>query len=1161
MDLARVSLEDKYRAVAGPIFLTGIQALVRLPIVQQLRDRRAGLHTAGFVSGYRGSPLGGLDQQLWRARAHLERHGVRFQPGLNEDLAATAVAGTQQLAALPGARYDGVYALWYGKAPGVDRSGDALRHGNAAGSARHGGVLLVAGDDHACKSSTLPSQSEHAFVDWGIPVLNPSGVQEVLDFGLVGWALSRYSGCYVGMIALADTMDSSATVSADLDRLTLQLPGDFTLPPEGVNFRVGLSPLEQEELLHRHRLYAALAFARANGLDRTVIESPRARLGIISVGKAYLDVRQALHDLGIDDRRAAELGIRLYKVGMPWPLDRLGVRRFARGLEEILVVEEKRALIENQVKEQLYHDSDARPRVVGKFDEHGAWLLPSTGDLSPGQIARAIAERLRPDQRDGRVRARLEAIEASERALAAAGPGKTRTPFFCSGCPHNVSTRLPEGSHGMAGIGCHYMVRWMDRHTDLFSQMGAEGVHWIGQAPFTSEPHVFANLGDGTYFHSGILAIRAAVAAGVNITYKILYNDAVAMTGGQKLDGSLDVARLSRQLAAEGVRRIAVVGDTAEPEGDFAPGTSFHRRKELDALQRELRATPGCTALIYDQTCAAELRRRRKRGLAPDPALRVFIHDGVCEGCGDCSERSNCASVEPIETEFGRKRAINQSSCNKDFSCLEGLCPAFVTLRGAELRRGARADGSELERAVGELPLPPARPLDEPWNVIVTGVGGTGVVTIGALLGMAAHLEGKGSRVLDMTGLAQKGGAVISHVRIGAQPDAIHTPRIPTGSADLLLACDLIVAAGRDAVTKLGAGRTHSVVNTHLAPTAEFVLDNEVRYEPSEFLALLHEASRSMDRVDATSLATALLGDAIAANLFLLGYAFQRGLVPLGLEALERAIALNGVAVEANRQAFAWGRLAASDPARVEAIAERSAPHRRERLSRNLAELVERRSRHLVAYQGAALAERYRALVEQVRAAEACVLPGSQALASAVARSYHRLLAYKDEYEVARLYTDGSFRRQLEAQFEGEFRVELQLAPPLFARRDPLTGRPRKRAYGPWIFPVLRLLARCKGLRGSPFDPFGYTRERRMERALIREYEASVRVLLAGLSQQNHELALRIAALPEQIRGFAEVKQRNRERVRRAERELLDRFLKHEHLPWPDEPEAGAHSA
>jgi indolepyruvate ferredoxin oxidoreductase len=1154
MGLAPVSLDQKYTLWNGQIYLTGIQALVRLPLLQQIRDRALGLDTAGFISGYRGSPLGGLDIQLAGAREHLDRHDIRFQSGINEDLAATAVWGTQMLDPAH-ARHDGVYAMWYGKAPGVDRSGDVIRHGNASGTSPRGGVLVIAGDDHECKSSTLPSQSEYAFVDWGIPVLNPASVQEVLDYGLYGWALSRFAGCWVGMVALADTMDSSATVDANPNRVSIALPEDYEAPPGGLHYRPSVPPLELEKLAHLYRIRAALAFGRANQLNRTTVDTPDAWLGIVSTGKAYLDLCQALDDLGIDP---VAFGIRIYKVGMSWPLERSGILEFTKGLEEILVVEEKRGLIEDQIKQYLFHARNARPRVVGKLDDRDEPLLAATGALSPGTIALAIARRLPERLKTERLRQRIEQLWRGQQALDAAADIQTRTPFYCSGCPHNLSTKLPEGSRGLAGIGCHYMVRWMQRNSETYSQMGGEGVQWIGQAPFTREEHVFANLGDGTYFHSGILAIRAAIAAGVNITYKILFNDAVAMTGGQPLDGALSVPQLTRQLEAEGVRRVAVVTDQPARYGQDAgltPGTTVHPREGLDALQRELRETPGCTVLIYDQTCAAELRRRRKRGTAVEPALRVFINEAVCEGCGDCSEQSNCVSVEPIETWLGRKRTINQTSCNKDYSCLNGLCPAFVTIRGGRLRQAVGAEELESDE-FDDVPRPAAADLEEPWNLVVTGIGGTGVVTLGALMGMAAHLEGKASTVLDMTGLAQKGGAVFSHVRIAEKPEHIHSSRIPTGKAQALLACDLVVAASRDSVVKLDYEKTRCVVNTHVVPTADFVLNNEVRYDPSRFLTLIHEYSRSIDPIDATGIATRLLGNGVAANVFMLGYAYQKGLVPLSTEALEGAIALNGVAVEFNLRAFRWGRRAAHDPASLRRQLGLSGVEATG-ASPSLDETIERCGRELIAYQNAALARRYRERVEVLRSACERVCPESEALALAVARNYFKLLAYKDEYEVARLYTNGAFFERLNGQFERGARVELNLAPPLFSRPDPVTQRPRKVRFGPWLFPVLRVLAHCRFLRGTPLDPFGYTRERRIERQLIAEYEDTLQVLVASLSADNFDLAVQIASLPEEIRGFGEVKLASCERVKRQERQLLDRFLKREY-PHADEPGDGA---
>ncbi len=1134
---AAVSLDDKYELEEGRVYLSGVQALVRLPMDQRRVDEAAGLNTAFFVSGYRGSPLGGLDQQYLRAGAFLKRHHIHIRPAVNEDLGATAVWGTQQTGLGPGARYDGVVGLWYGKGPGVDRCGDVFKHGNLAGSAKYGGVLLLAGDDHAAKSSTAPHQSEYTFIDASVPVLNPSGVQEVLDYGRLGVALSRYSGCWIGLKTIAETVDSSASIYADPHRLDILMPDDFELPDGGLNIRWPDPPMDQEYRLHKYKLYAALAFARANGLDRVVIDCPRRRLGIVTTGKSYLDVRQALDDLGIDEELAAEIGLVVYKVGMSWPLEREGIRRFAEGLEEVLVVEEKRAVIENQLKEQLYNwRADVRPRVVGKFDDQGEWILPSTGELTPARIARAIAARIERFHTSERVKERLAFLEQKEGALDRMTGYAQRIPFFCSGCPHNTSTRVPEGSRALAGIGCHYMVTWMDRSTDTFSQMGGEGVAWVGQAPFTDENHVFVNLGDGTYFHSGTLAIRQAIAAGVNITYKILYNDAVAMTGGQPVDGQLTVPQMTQQLAAEGVKKLVIVSDEPEKYGlrpGFADGVTTHHRDDLEALQRELRDVPGVSVLIYDQTCAAEKRRRRKRGLFPDPPKRVLINDAVCEGCGDCSVQSNCLSVIPLETEFGRKRTIDQSSCNKDYSCVKGFCPSFVTVHGGNLRRPPAA-AAPADPGGAELPLPSVTALGAlPYNILITGVGGTGVVTVGALLGMAAHIEGRGVTVLDMTGLAQKGGAVTSHVRIASTPEDIHSVRLAAGTAHLVLGCDIMVAASHDALAKMQRGVTQCVVNEHRTYTGEFTQNPDMVFGRDRMRGLISDATgeRDSEFLDATRLATGLLGNSIGANLFLLGYALQKGLVPISFEALLRAVELNGVAVELNKKALMWGRHAAVDLRAVEALVAPSV-EALDPQTKSLDELIAHRSSALAQYQNEAYAARYRHFVEQVQAAEHEKTPGRTGLAEAVARYYYKLLAYKDEYEVARLHTDGRFLDKLRNQFEGDYSIKFHLAPPVLATRDPATGVPVKKTYGAWMWTALRVLARFKFLRGTPFDPFGGTEERQTERRLIRDYEGVIGDLLGELSYANHGVAVEIAGLPDAIRGYGHVKEAN---VRKAE--------------------------
>jgi indolepyruvate ferredoxin oxidoreductase len=1158
-----VGLDDKYTLRSGRAFMTGTQALVRLPMLQRVRDLAAGLDTAGFISGYRGSPVGGLDQALWKAKRYLVEHHVVFRPGVNEDLAATSIWGTQQVNLYPEAKYDGVFAMWYGKGPGVDRCGDVFKHANSAGTSKHGGVLVLAGDDHAAKSSTLAHQSEHVFKACCIPMLNAASVQEYLDLGLHGFAMSRFSGCWVAFKCVTDVIESGAVVEIDPQRVQTVLPSDFAMPPGGLNIRWPDGFLEQEARLLDYKVYAALAYCRANRLDRIIWDSPRAKLGIITTGKSFGDTLQALADLGIDERVAADAGIRLYKVAMSWPLEPQGARRFAEGLEEILVVEEKRQVIEYQIKEELYNwrEGSRPPRVVGKFDDNGEWsiaagqpagnwLLPAHYELSPALIAKALASRLSRlgiDKLLGeRYRERVAYLEFKEKALARPRVVANRQPYFCSGCPHNTSTRVPEGSRALAGIGCHFMALWMDRNTATFTHMGGEGAPWIGQAPFTSCPHVFANIGDGTYFHSGLLAIRAAIAAGVSMTYKILYNDAVAMTGGQHVDGPLDPAMISRQIAAEGVRDIVAVVDEKEPlppDLDWAPGVTIRPREDLDAVQRELREKKGVSAIIYVQTCATEKRRRRKRGEFPDPPRRVVINELVCEGCGDCSVASNCLSVEPLETEFGRKRTINQSACNKDYSCLKGFCPSFITVEGGALRKGKAASaGGEAEFPA--LPQPPTHELARPHATLVTGIGGMGVITIGQIMALAAHLEGKGATVLDMSGLAQKFGPVMSHVRIARSPGELHSVRVGVGAADLVLGGDLVVTSGTEALSKMNDKTTKVVVNATVSPTADFVKNPDWQLPGARLEADIAEAAgaKNVDFVRAGGLATALMGDAIFTNMFMLGYAFQKGFVPLAEASVLRAIELNGAAVELNTKAFVWGRRAAFDPSRVERLAT---PAEVVSISQtqpqSLEELITRRVDFLTAYQNAAYAARYRTLVERVREAEARKTGGTE-LTQAVARYYFKLMSYKDEYEVARLHADPAFRRRIAGMFEGPYALKFHLAPPVFNKRDPRTGEARKTEFGPWMMTAFRLLSRLKGLRGTPLDPFGMTEERRAERRLIRDYETTVGELLERLDRDNLKLAVDIATIPDRIRGFGHVKRRHLEEAKKKESDLLGAF-------------------
>ncbi len=1142
MTLRNVSLDDKYTLQTGRVYITGTQALVRLPLMQHLRDKAEGLHTGGYISGYRGSPLGGYDQQLWAAKKLLKEHHVVFNPGVNEDLAATACWGTQQLGFHGETDYDGVFAIWYGKGPGVDRTGDAFRHGNLAGSHARGGVLALMGDDHTCESSTTAHQSEYAMVDAMMPVLNPAGVQELLDYGVYGWALSRYAGVWVGLKCMKDLIDASASVEVSPERVKIVTPTDFQMPPGALNIRWPDQPLDQEARLHRYKLDAAKAFGRANGLDRIVLDAPHAKLGIVTCGKSYLDVRQALQYLGIDEAEARRLGLRVYKVGMTFPLEPRGVVAFAHGLDKIIVVEEKRSLIEWQLKEALYGRPHA-PKVIGKQDENAQVLFPSNWALDPNHIAVVVGRRILEHARDGQLEQRVEEQEQLQ-AREPETPAMDRTPYFCSGCPHNTGTKVPDGSIALAGIGCHFMSQWMNRNTAGFTQMGGEGASWMGEAPFVKTKHVFQNIGDGTYFHSGFLAVRATIASGVNVTYKILYNDAVAMTGGQHIDGNLTPPQIARELLAEGVKKVEVVTDEPDkyPSGTLPPGVQVHHRDDYDKVQKAIREVEGTTAIIYDQTCASEKRRRRKRNAYPDPAKRAFINDLVCEGCGDCGVQSNCVSIAPLETEFGRKRRIDQSSCNKDYSCVKGFCPSFVTVHGGSLRKGKGA--SQGDKTDGPFPvlLEPTQPvLDHPYGIMVTGVGGTGVVTIGAILGMAAHLENKGFTSLDMAGLAQKGGAVWAHLQVAAHPEDIKTVRLGSGGARLVLGCDLVVSSSQKTMETARHGVTHMVVNTHQQMTGDFTRNANFTFPAQSLKRTITKGvgERHAEFVEATRVATALMGDSIATNMFMLGFAYQKGLVPVSAEAINKAIELNGAAVKMNQAAFLWGRRMAVEPIAVEwLVAPKEEVKAPTRLSESLDEMVSRRAEFLTAYQNAAYALRYTQLVERVRAEEQVKAKGLTGLAEAVARYYFKLLAYKDEYEVARLYADPAFMDKVRAQFDGDYRLHFHLAPPLLAQRNE-NGELVKREYGPWMFGAFKMLAKLRFLRGTALDVFGYSEERRTERQLIKDYEQIVAELVIKLTPDNHGLAVQIASIPEEIRGYGHVKQRHLRAAKDKEAKLL----------------------
>jgi indolepyruvate ferredoxin oxidoreductase len=1177
----KVSLEDKYTQEQGRAFMSGVQALVRLPMMQQLRDKRAGLNTAGFISGYRGSPLGGYDQALWKASAHLKRHHIVFQPGVNEELAATAVWGTQQVELFPTQKkYDGVFGLWYGKGPGVDRCSDVFKHANMAGTSPHGGVIAVAGDDHIAKSSTAAHQSDHIFKACGLPVFFPSDVQGILDMGLHAFALSRFSGLWSGMKTIQEVVESSASVDVALDRVNIILPEDFRLPKGGLHIRWPDAPLEQEARLMEYKWYAALAYIRANKLNHTVIQGPHDRLGIMASGKAYRDTCQALLDLGLTNEVCKDIGLRLHQVNVVWPLEASATREFAQGLEEILVVEEKRQIIEYQLKEELYNwRPDTRPDVLGKFDQPendhsggewarpnpaGNWLLRANADLSPALIAQAIAKRLLrrelPEVVRASIHARLSIIEAKQRALSVVDSAVgERQPWFCSGCPHSTSTRVPEGSRAMAGIGCHYMVLWMDRSTSTFTQMGGEGAPWVGQSHFVTDQHVFANIGDGTWFHSGSLAIRQAVVAGVNITYKILYNDAVAMTGGQQVGErteGLSVPQIVKSCIAEGVQRVAVVTDDPHRYAGVSlePGVRVWHRDELDTVQRLFREISGTTVIVYDQTCATEKRRRRKSGKLEDPKRVVLINELVCEGCGDCSAKSNCLSVEPLETDFGRKRQINHSSCNKDESCLKGFCPSFVVIENATPRKPTLKNDASVENKGDEnffvqnptTLTPPTLPdCTEPYRIVVAGVGGTGVITIGQLLGMAAHIEGKGVITQDSAGLAQKGGSTWSHVQIAQSPDTLCATKVDIARADLILACDGVVAASQTTMALIQKGLTRIALNHHDTPTAGFVQSPDWRSTSAVCATALGQAvgAEQLVGLDASTLAVEKLGDAIYANPILLGYCWQKGFIPLSLESLVTAFQLNAVQVERNLLAFEWGRAAALDPKISSAPTNEHPVQFKARQS--IEQIIYTRAEFLTRYQHKRYAAHYLDFVQHVRKVEQALTKDSPninlRLTQAVARYLFKLMAYKDEYEVARLHTEQDFAAKISEQFEPGYKIAHYLAPPLLSAHN-AQGEAIKRRFGGWIRPVMGGLKHLKILRGTVLDPFGYSLERRTERALIAEYKLCIESLLPKLKPDNIDLAVQIASVPEYIRGYGHVKAKHLEEAKKKTQTLLEQW-------------------
>lgn len=1147
MPRTEITLEDKYLFNQETIYLNGIQALVRLPLMQKRLDEKNGLNTAGFISGYRGSPLGGLDLNLQRAHKHLKANDIVFQPGLNEDLGATAVWGSQQIGLNGKQKYDGVFGMWYGKGPGVDRAGDAIKHANVAGTAKHGGVLMLVGDDHSCKSSTFPHQSEQALVHFFTPLLNPCSIQDILDMGLFGIAMSRYSGLWVGFKCLADMMDSSATVYANQD-YHFKIPTDFEMPQDGLNIRWPDVPIDQEKRILYYKLPAAKAFARANNIDHITHNSQKPKIALVTTGKSYAELLQAFRLLKFTKEELDRLGIIIYKVGMVWPLEDQGIKDLAKTVEEIFVVEEKRPLLEDQIKTILFNE-EKRPLITGKTTPNGETLLPEHYEMSPVIIARALMSRLKEH---GDITQHIPHMEVLERAQALQDRTSPmlRIPYYCAGCPHNTSTRVPEGSRALAGIGCHYMATWIDDKTQTYTQMGGEGVPWIGQSSYVNEDHIFANLGDGTYEHSGLLAIRACVAANVNITYKILYNDAVAMTGGQALEEGLTVDVISRQVASENVTKIVVMSDDLEKyksgSWDFAKNVEFRPRSEIMTVQKELREVKGVSILIYDQTCAAEKRRRRKRGLMEDPKKRVVINEAVCEGCGDCGKVSNCVSIMPVETEFGRKRQIDQSSCNKDYSCLNGFCPSFVTIEGVDLKKRPKgASKVATNEMIKALPEPQKHDLETGnWSILLTGIGGTGVVTIGALLAMAAHLEGKGGATMDQIGLAQKGGAVKTYMRFADKPEKIYTAKIGVAQADVIIGADIVVASSSDVLSTMKEGETLCVLNTDVTQPGQFTKIPDLQIPEHEMMSIISECAGpdKIKTVDATTLATRLLGDSIATNLFMVGYTYQQGGIPLSEEAILKAIELNNVAVEMNKQAFYWGRLAAHDHDAVEKQIpiQESTPVKEQRLD----DLIKHRVSFLTQYQNKAYADRYLEFVNKIGDQDQ---DKQQRLTRAVAFSLAKLMSYKDEYEVARLFSQTGFKDKIDQQFESGYKMKFHMAPPLLAPRDKETGHLKKIEIGGWLLPTFKYLSKLKGLRGTKFDIFGYSQERKTERQLIEDYKQMLEKALPHLNESTYETVLELAKLPEKMRGFGHIKEANIKQAKEQENDLFDRLLQATH--------------
>lgn len=1147
MNNQQVSLSDKFTITKGRVFINGVQVLVRLPIIQRALDKQAGLETHGFISGYRGSPIGSYDAALWQNSKLLSDNKIVFQPGVNEELASTAVWGTQQLDAVPDASVDGVFSIWYGKGPGVDRAGDALKHGNFSGSHKNGGVLVIYGDDHPGKSSTIAHHSEPALAANQIPSLYPADVQEYLEYGLLGWQMSRYTGLWIGFKTVNETLEQTATIDIDLDNFNVELPERTNMPEQGVNHRPReFNPILDEMLVHRYKLPLVHQFVKANKIDRVTLANKNKKLGLVTAGKAYNDTIQALEFLGLTETSAQALGLSIYKVGCIWPLEPSGIKDFAKDQLELFFIEEKKAFLEDQTAKILYNEA-SRPAIVGKEDHQGQTLLPSDIQITPKEIALAIAARLTHlGIETDNITAACQNLSGIILDSGSLTPLKVRrTPFFCSGCPHSASTKQPAGSIAMAGIGCHGMAALARPNTLPPTQMGGEGLNWTGMAHFSNTKHVFQNLGDGTYYHSGLLSVRAAVASKVNITYKILYNDAVAMTGGQPVDGPISVGQISQQVLSEGVKRCVVVTDSPESynsQSNLAAGVDIFHRDQMMAVQKQLSEASGCTVLIYEQTCAAEKRRRRKRGQFPDPAKRQLINDAVCEGCGDCSAQSNCVSILPKETALGRKRKIDQSSCNKDYSCVKGFCPSFVTVVGGELRKPQAA--SVDESWFKQLPTPQVKALgDENYCVMVAGIGGTGVITVTAILGMAAHIEGKACSIYDMTGLSQKNGAVFSHLRLANQPSEISAPRVGMGDADLVVGFDLLAALADESQQTFAKNKTQLIGNSRVAPTAAFQFMPDLNVDSGLLVKNITDkiGADNTHMLDATGLAMALCGNTIAANMFVVGYAAQKGLLPVSSDAIIAAIKLNNIAIDFNIQAFSLGRVWAHAPEKLQQIINEANSAEQEVIPTQLNDVVEHRMTLLTQFQDADYASHYQQLVSKITSLDKQYNNNNQ-LSLAVATNLAKLMAYKDEYEVARLYSSTEFLKKVANEFSGDYKLKFNLAPPLLSKINPDSGLPLKKEYGSWMLGIFKLLARFKGLRGTAFDIFGYTAERKQERELIKEYEALLNDLVTHLTADNYQDAVKLAQLPEKIRGYGYIKERHIEQVQTEQAQLFTSF-------------------